>query len=62
MKKNHAELHLELNQAYAWYTIAGGEIELDSTKDALAQKMTPEQIARAQELSTELDKKINEAK
>jgi hypothetical protein len=49
-------------QAYAWYNLAGGEIDLDSAKADLAKQMTPEQIARAQELSTELYKKINAAK
>jgi TPR repeat protein len=51
-------------QAYAWYNlaIANGEARGKQFKDALAKKMTPEQIARGQELSTELHKKINASK
>jgi hypothetical protein len=59
-------------QAYAWFTIAGGWLKaglqpgfrqhyLRAAAD-LAKQMTPEQIARGQELSKELSKKINAAK
>ncbi|MFP6905054.1 MAG: tetratricopeptide repeat protein, partial [Verrucomicrobiota bacterium] len=51
-------------QAYAWYSLAAANGDNSATlhKDARAEKMTPEQITRAQELSTELHKKISEAK
>ena len=46
-------------QAYAWYNIAAanGEVLAKGSKGRLAEKMTPEQITKAQELSTEMVKK-----
>jgi hypothetical protein len=46
-------------QSYAWFNLAGatGQADAKQVKDDLAKKMTPEQIVRGQELSTELDKK-----
>jgi TPR repeat protein len=51
-------------QSYAWFNlaVANGIADAKQVKDDIAKKMTPEQIARAQELSTELHKKINAAK
>jgi TPR repeat protein len=51
-------------QSYAWFNLASanGDAEAKQARNNLAKKMTPEQIARAQELSTELHKKINAAK
>jgi TPR repeat protein len=51
-------------QSYAWYNLAGanGYADAKLLKADLAKKMTPDQIARAQELSKELYKKINAAK
>jgi TPR repeat protein len=57
-------VHGDYVQAYAWLNLASanGESNANRIKEALAKQMTPEQIARAQELSTELDKKINATK
>ena len=49
-------------QAYAWYSLAVRGNYPEMIMDHLPEEMTPGQIARAQELSTELDKKINAAK
>ncbi len=49
-------------QAYAWYSLAVRGNYPEMIMDHLPEEMTPEQIARAQELSTELDKKIYGAK
>ena len=45
--------------AYAWFNIAAanGEVLAKGSKGRLAEKMTPEQITKAQELSTEMVKK-----
>jgi TPR repeat protein len=40
-------------QAYAWYNLGGSAQD----RNTIAEKMTPEQIARGQELATELYKK-----
>ncbi len=45
-------------QAYGWYSLADAKLAKNNT----AKEMTPDQIARAQELSKELYKKINAAK
>jgi TPR repeat protein len=45
-------------QAYVWYSLADAKLAKNNT----AKEMTPDQIARAQELSKELYKKINAAK
>jgi TPR repeat protein len=54
----------DLVQSYAWYSLAAadGFAPAKNNKGFLAEKMTSEQIARAQELSTELDEKINAAR
>jgi TPR repeat protein len=46
-------------QSYAWFNlaVANGIADAKQAKDGVAELMTPEQIARAQELSTELHKK-----
>jgi hypothetical protein len=63
-------------KSYAWYHLTrvqskGGmtvrrsgmpDLNSEKLKAALAKKMTPEQIARGQELARELDKKIKAAK
>ena len=51
-------------QSYAWFNLAGanGHDDAKKAKADLANKMTPEQIARARELSRELYKKIKAAK
>jgi hypothetical protein len=50
-------------QRYAWHslTVAGGHADAGGLNN-LAKKMTPEQIARGQELARELDKNIYAAK
>jgi TPR repeat protein len=50
--------------AYAWFCISAfnGHEEGKEGRDKLAKKMTPEQIAEAQELSKELLKQIEENK
>ncbi|HIG85781.1 MAG TPA: DUF3298 domain-containing protein [Planctomycetes bacterium] len=50
--------------AYAWYSLSAfiGDEDGKENRDKLAEKMTPEQIAEAQELSKELLKQIEENK
>ncbi len=50
--------------AYAWYSLSAfnGDEKGQENRDKLAEKMTPEQIAEAQELSKELLKQIEENK
>ena len=45
--------------AYAWYNIAAanGEAYAKKNKGIIAKKMTPDQIAKAEELSKEMVKK-----
>ncbi len=49
--------------AYAWLNLAAaqGIKNARETKDVLRPRMTPEQVARAQELSATLFKRINES-
>ena len=48
--------------AYAWMNLAGaqGDVRAQEAKDRLARRMTSEQVARAQELSIELLRTINQ--
>ena len=50
-------------RAYAWYNLAAaqGSEASEIGKNNLRQRMTPDQIARAQELSTTLFEQINES-
>ena len=48
-------------KAYAWYSLSAFKNEKrQESRDQLAEKMTPEQLAEAQELSQELLKQIEE--
>ena len=51
-------------RGYAWLSIAAsnGHVGSRKKKEALAKKMTKEQIAEAQKMSRELFKKIEERK
>ena len=48
--------------AYAWFNLAGaqGVEEAQEARDLLSRRMTSEQVARAQELSIELFRTINQ--
>ena len=48
--------------AYAWFNLAGaqGVEEAQEARDLLSSRMTSEQVARAQELSIELLRTINQ--
>ena len=49
-------------QAYAWLiaAAAGGDRDAEDVRASLAEAMTPEQIAAAQELIRELDEPVSE--